>query len=135
MVEFSAPVEDMVTIYTSYIRSILEQSCTVWHSNRTVENSKDLERIQKSAIRIILGDHFTTYEDGLEVLMLAKLSERREKLSLNFAKKALKNDLVSDLFPLDTNRNKDKYKVIHANTDRLKNSAVPYLQRLLNENA
>jgi hypothetical protein len=31
MVEFSAPVEDMVTIYTSYVRSILEQSCTVWH--------------------------------------------------------------------------------------------------------
>ena len=27
--EFSAPKEDMVTIYISYIRSILEQSCTV----------------------------------------------------------------------------------------------------------
>jgi hypothetical protein len=38
-VESSAPVEDMVTIYTSYIRSILEQSWTVWHSNLTVENS------------------------------------------------------------------------------------------------
>jgi hypothetical protein len=66
--------------------------------------------------------------------MLAKLTDRREKLSLNFAKKALKNDLVSDLFPIDTNRNKDKFKVTHANTDRLRNSAVPYLQRLLNEN-
>ena len=37
--EFNAPVEDMVTIYTSYIRSILEQSCTVWHSSLTQENS------------------------------------------------------------------------------------------------
>ena len=134
MVEFSAPVEDMVTIYTSYIRSILEQSCTVWHSSLTKENSDDLERIQKCAIRIILGDQYTTYEDGLEMLMLAKLSDRREKLSLTFAKKCLKNDLVSDLFPLNSSRNREKFRVTHANTDRLKDSAVPYLQRLLNKN-
>ena len=60
MVEFSAPVEDMITIYTSYIRSILEQSCTVWHSSLTLENTEDLERIQKSAVRVILGDQYTT---------------------------------------------------------------------------
>ena len=127
------PVEDMITIYTSYIRSILEQSCTVWHSSLTLENTEDLERIQKSAVRVILGDQYTTYEEGLELLMLAKLSDRREKLSLSFAKKCLKNDLVSDLFPLNNPRCKEKYQVTFANTDRLKNSAVPYLQRLLND--
>jgi hypothetical protein len=52
--EFSAPVEDLVQIYVSYIRSILEQSCTVWHSSLTLENIDDLERVQKSAMRIIL---------------------------------------------------------------------------------
>ena len=49
--EFSAPIEDMVTIYTSYVRSILEQSCQVWHSNLTQEDSENLERVQKSALR------------------------------------------------------------------------------------
>ena len=44
--EFSAPVEDMVSIYVSYIRSILEQSCTVWHSSLTLEDSEDLETVQ-----------------------------------------------------------------------------------------
>jgi hypothetical protein len=135
IVEFSAPVEDMVTIYTSYIRSILEQSCTVWHSSLTQEDSEDLERVQKSAIRVILGEYYTTYEEGLELLMLAKLSDRREKLSLKFAKSCVKNESTSDLFPLNNIRNKEKFKVDHANTDRLKNSAVPYLQRLLNTNA
>ena len=134
IVEFSAPVEDMVEIYTSYIRSMLEQSCTVWHSSLTQENSEDLERVQKSAVRIILGVNYTTYEEGLQSLMLAKLSDRREKLSLKFAQKCLKNDLTSDLFPLNNVRNKEKFKVLHANTDRLKDSAVPYLQRLLNAN-
>ena len=138
--EFSAPIEDMVTIYISYIRSILEQSCTLWHSSLTIENCEDLERVQKSEMRIILKEDYQTYEQALEKLMLAKLSERREKMCLKFAKNCTKNDLTSDLFPLNPTeslgtRNKDKYRVLHANTDRLKESAVPYLQRLLNANS
>ena len=82
--------------------------------------------------RIILGDSYTTYEEALEQVMLAKLFDRREKLCLTFAKKCVTNELTSDLFPLDNTRNKNKYKETKANTDRLKKSAVPYLQRLLN---
>ena len=138
--EFAAPMEDMVSIYVSYIRSILEQSCTVWHSSLTLEDSQDLERVQKSAMRIILKDQYHSYEQALETLMLAKLSERREKLCLKFAKKSAENPLTCDLFPLNEaegleTRNQDKYKVQFANTDRLKDSAVPYLQRLLNTNS
>ena len=90
--EFSPPTKDLVTVYTMYIRSILEQSCTVGHSRLTVQNSEDLERLQKSALRIILGQNYITYEDGLETLMLSKLSDRREKLCLKFARNCLKND-------------------------------------------
>ena len=137
--EFSAPIDNMVTIYVSYIRSILEQSCTVWHSSLTLEDSEDLERVQKSAMRIILKDQYHSYEQALQTLMLAKLSDRREKLCLKFAKKAAENPLTCDLFPLNEaegveTRNQDKYKVQFANTGRLKDSAVPYLQRLLNSN-
>ena len=99
--EFSAPIEDMVSIYVSYIRSILEQSCTVWHSNLTIEDSEDLERVQKSAMRIILKDEYNSYEQALESLMLAKLSEQRDKLCLKFAKNCAENDLTKDLFPLN----------------------------------
>ena len=132
--EFSPPIEDLVTIYTSYTRSILEQSCTVWHSGLTQEDSEDLERIKKTALRVILKEDYTTYEEALELLMLAKLSERREKLSLKFAKSCVKNDLTSDLFPLNQYNKREKYKVTFEHTDQLKNSAVPYLQRLLNSN-
>ena len=137
--EFSAPTEDMVQIYISYIRSILEQSCTIWHSGLTVEDIQDLERVQKSALRIILKDGYQTYDQALESLGLCKLSDRREKMCLRFAKNCSKNELTKDLFPLNpTNgmgtRDKQTFKVQHANTDRLKDSAVPYLQRLLNSN-
>ena len=39
---FSVPTEDLINIYILYIRSILEQSCQVWHSSLTLENSEDL---------------------------------------------------------------------------------------------
>ena len=60
----------MVQIYISYIRSILEQSSTVWHSSLTQEDVDDLERVQKSAMRIILQEDYNTYEKALEILQL-----------------------------------------------------------------
>ena len=60
-------------------------------------------------------------------------------MALNFAKKSLKQDIFSPLFPLNGNvhqmktRNPEKYVIKNGNTDRMKRSAVPFLQRLLNE--
>ena len=71
--------------------------------------------------------------------MRGKLSERREKMCVKFAKNCAQNELTKDLFPLNPadgleTRNKEPYRVLFANTDRLRDSAVPYLQRLLNTN-
>ena len=93
--------------------------------------------MQKSALKVILKENYQSYDHALETLMLGSLSERREKCVFKFAKNCQKNELTKDLFPLNSNsglgtRNQDKYNVLHANTDRLRDSAVPYLQRLLN---
>ena len=48
---FGASIEDLKTIYILFIRSILEQSCTVWHSSLTETNINGLERIQKSSTK------------------------------------------------------------------------------------
>ena len=76
-----------------FIRSLLEQSATVWHSSLTEENVNDLERVQKSALKIILQEKYKTYKQALAQLGLESLSERREQLCLNFAEKCLKNIL------------------------------------------
>ena len=93
-----------------------------------------LSRLRAIAFRIILQQDYTTYEEALETLMLAKLSDRREKLCLKFAENCVNNELTADLFPLNPANMREKYRVKFAHTDRLKNSAVPYLQRLLNAN-
>ena len=51
--EFDIPVEDLVMIYSLYIRSILEFNSNVWFSSITEEEKDDIERVQKIACKII----------------------------------------------------------------------------------
>ena len=137
---FNIPDDDLVNIYVLYIRSILEQNCQVWHHAITQEEKSDLERVQKVALKIILKDRYTTYEQALTHLNLDYLSIRREKLCLNFAKKCLKHEKTRDMFPLNSTldhdiRRKQKYHVQFAHTNRLRDSAIPQLQRALNREA
>ena len=136
---FGASKDEMKNIYILYVRSLLEQSCTVWNSGLTNENSEDLERVQKNALKIILQDEYKTYENALIILDLEKLNERREHLCLQFAKKCLGHDKMKHLFPKNkkshvmVTRFEEIHEVNHANTERLKNSPIVYMQRLLNE--
>ena len=57
-----------------------------------MKNRKDIERIQKVAIRIIMGKSYTNYKDGLKELKLETLEKRRTMLSLRFAKKCLTHE-------------------------------------------
>ena len=110
----------------------------MWHSSLTKENRQDLERVQKAALKVILKSEYKDYEDALKLSRLQSLEDRREQLSLRFVKKSLKNATFTKLFPLKNPkhvmsvRNPLKYMINKANTERYKNSAIPYLQRLLN---
>ena len=111
----------------------------VWHSGLTKENEDDLERVQKSAVRIIIGNNLENYNDALIKANLDSLKDRREELCYKFANKCTKSEKSKDLFPLRLKehametREQEKYYVQHANTERLKNSSVIFMQRLLNK--
>ena len=136
--KFTRNREHLKQIYKTFIRSNLEFSSNVWHSSLTKENRQDLERVQKAALRVILGAEYLNYKDALTLAKLESLEERRGLISLKFAKNCLKNENFSKLFPLKRKnhamnvRNPDKYVVKSANTERYKNSTIPFLQRQLN---
>ena len=65
---FSNNKHDLRNIYLIFIRSILEQSAVVWHSSLTMKNRRDLERVQKSAVRVIMGQNYKSYKHGLKSL-------------------------------------------------------------------
>ena len=135
---FNPSIADKRTLYILYVRSILEQSCVVWNSSLTAENSNNLERVQKAAVRIILANRFENYDDALDKVDLQRLTERRNDLCLKFAKKCTQSEKTQDIFPLKRKihdidvRYPEKFVVKFAKTERLKKSAIPNMQRMLN---
>ena len=139
--KFTKSSYEKKNIYILYVRSILEHSCVVWHSSLTEENSTDLERVQKAAVKIILGNNYEDYQEALIKIDLDTLEIRREELAHNFAINCVKSDKdnVKNMFPVrnhpknNIKRKTEKYFVNYANTERLKKSSIPYMQRLLNK--
>lgn len=133
---FHVPVVEMINIYCLYIRSVAEQSAVVWSSSITSGEENDLERIQKVALRIILNENYINYSTALYITNLKTLKSRRVQLCKTFAIKCTKKEKTMDMFPLKQNkvhtRCPEKYEVTKAKTSRLANSAIPYMQRLLN---
>ena len=117
--------------FISFIRSRLEFGSVVWHSSLTKTNENDLERVQKSALKLILKDEYRDYKNALKVLAVESLFERREKLCLKFAKKCLKNENFRKLFPLRKTshvmerRKTEKYLISNMNTEIYKKSVIP----------
>ena len=130
------PIQELIQIYTLYIRSVVEQYATVWHSSITSGEENDLERTQKVALKIIFGNTYTTYADALKWARLDTLSARRSQLCLKFAKKCTKNEKTKSMFPLNetevNTRNREHYRFTSAKTDRLARLAIPYMQIVLN---
>jgi hypothetical protein len=114
-------------------------SCVLWGSGLTRENINDLERTQKTFLKLILQEDFRSYNEALLNLGLQNLEDRRKRLTLAFAKQSLADGHFSDLFkkrkPCETmkTRKRNFFEVIHANTERYKNSPIITMQRLLNE--
>ena len=135
--KFSLPISDLVKIYILYIRSVLEQSAVVWNRSISKGEQLEIERVQKCALRIILKHNYTSYEEALNLCGLETLKTRRNKLSLSFAIKCTKNEATRDMFPrknvLANTRFSEKFVVTKSCTDRLANSAIPFMQRLLNK--
>ena len=130
--------EDLLDIYVLYIRSIAEYCSVAFHSSLTIEQSEKLERIQKTCLRVILGDMYVDYSSALEMSGLDKLSSRRESRCLNFSLKCVKHPRNSRLFPINNLphahdvRNSEKFQVNFARTSTYQDSTIPYWQKLLN---
>ena len=90
LTNFTKSTKDRLQIYKIYIRSVVEQSAVVWNSSLTKYNERELERVQKVAVKLISKKDIP-YKEKLIELGLPSLKERRNQLSVNFAKKNVSN--------------------------------------------
>ena len=89
--------DDLIDVYKLFIRSLLEYCCVVFHSSLTHENIQDLERIQKTALRVVYGEDYEDYQSALHRSGLETLYSRHESRCLDFALKCVKRPLNSRL--------------------------------------
>ena len=137
----------LLHIYSLFVRSAAEYCCVVWHDNLTQSQSRAIERLQVVSLKIILGNdcprkedgHFD-YEKALTLCQLNSLFSRREKRTITFGKKCVKHKTMKNIFPLNSAifeephvRSRELYHVNHARTVAYQNSAVPAIQRRLNQ--
>ena len=131
---------DPVTIHEYYvkeIRPLLELATPAWHSALTKAQSDSIERVQKTALRVILGDKYLCYDAACSLMSTETLKLRRDALCLNFAKKTASKSRHKDLFspilqPVGTRQEVKKFWEHSCHHDRFSMSPLPYLTRLLN---
>ena len=102
------------------------------------EHIAQLERIQKTALHVILGEEYRSYNQALKQCGLVKLSDRRKKLCVTFANKALKHTKFSKWFkPKGTHPNtrqeQPAFHSVYRKHDRFEKSPISYLTELLNK--
>ena len=73
--------EDLIEIYTLFICSRAEYVSVVWHSSLTVEQTRRIENIQKTSLKIILCQDYIDYPTALEWCGLTELFIRRQNLT------------------------------------------------------
>ena len=125
----------LLDVYTKEIRSILEHAVPVWHSGLTKKQSANIEKVQKTALKIILESSYTNYETACTLLNIEPLEYRRTELCLNFAKRDLKREgtLFSKILTNSKTRGVAKLvREYRCRTNRYYKSSMPYLSRLLN---
>ena len=129
--------DDLVDIYVKHVRSILELAAPAWQGTITQSERIDLERVQKSALHIILGEEYISYSQALNLTGLQNLELRRQKLCLKFAKRAEshwkhKRWFKPNSTQVNTRQHKTKYTSVQFRHTRFKNSPISYLTSLLN---
>ena len=85
-------------VYTKQVRCVLELAVAAWSTGITLGQVAQIERVQKAAFAVILGDDYIDYKNALAMLGLQTLTERRKSLCLKFGKKCLKSEKFKHWF-------------------------------------
>ena len=121
---------DLVRIYVTVIRSVLEYACPVWHTSLSNYLTNSIETIQKRCIRTISPVY--AYDEVLLMTDLPTLLERHTKLCMKYFHKLISpGHKLHHLLPDWRNlqyclRTCSTLPAPFARTDRFRRSLLPW---------
>ena len=122
---------DLVTVYISVVRPVLEYACPVWHTNLPKYLSDSIELIQNRALKSIFPGK--SYNDILNDTGLRTLKERRDVLCMKyFAEIQGSAHKLNGLLPAlrkvdyDLRPGFNRYPLARYRTNRYGNSLIPW---------
>ena len=129
---------DLIIVYKTILRSILDYLWPAYHSLLNKGQSNRIEKLQKSALKIIYGPNGSHDERVKKAGDIEKLEDRRIEITKKFAIKTAAYNRFKHYFlarqqtreglrPTKTN------EVKHAKTEQLYNTPLYYMRRLLND--
>jgi len=78
MIRAGVDIDDVVMVYCSIIRSILEYASPVWHPGLTVAQTNEIESVQRRCLKIIYPA--LSYDESLLITHLDTLANRRDRI-------------------------------------------------------
>ena len=139
LVTLGASRETLIDTYIKQVRTVLEYGVPVWHSSLTLQQKSQIERVQNTSMKVILGQEYQSADTARKVLKLNTLEKRRIEICMKFGQKATLNKNHSKWFKKNTpkylnlRKKETVYKVPFCRTKRFENSTIPYITRLLTE--
>ena len=124
------PSEDIVRVYSSVVRPVLEYSCQVWHGGLTDMQSNLLESIQQRALKIAYPS--LDYEQALSTANMVSLGDRRNQLCERlFVESQNPDHRLNCLLPAPrdikySQRTSVKFPLPKCCTKRYKDSFIPF---------
>ena len=122
---------DMVIVYISIVRPVIEYACPMWHTNLPIYLSDSIEMIQKRALRSIFPGE--SYNVILNRTGLCTLKERRYVLCKKYFKNIMQmnSHKLNHLLPQNSDvgygiRARNMYSLPIARTDRYMKSLIPW---------
>ena len=130
------PANDLVAVYKSTIRSVLEYAAPVMSPMMNDSMHKKFKKVEKMSLRAIFGFQHD-YDDLLDIAAVTTVRSRLESATVKFAE-SLPGSKFAHWIPevpprLHDLRNPRRYQEFRANTERLRNSPLFTYRRILNE--
>ena len=131
------PSDQLKAVYTSSILLKLFYASPTWSSSLNMTQSKQLERVQRRACKVILGPTYVDYDNAVVTLNLPTLTTTYENALRKFGAGLLQipghwHFLPSEAPHQRTTRHQNLLVPVKARTQQCRLSAIPTIVRGIN---